>query len=345
MAGQARGWFPPLDSIGPVIEQNPLGQLSSRRWRWGAGLAVGLVALLVLAGCGGGGDETAPRAPAASGPAGAAMPPPQTNCAQRATDLASFQRVSASATAGNTICVTGDLRGEPLEITTGGTQQAPITFLGDGKTVTSGINVSANNVVVDGFVAEEPEAPGVALEGSNITLRNTTINSPREGDGDGIRFWGNNIKILHNTITDTSNDTGAHADCMQTYATDENNPASQDVLIDSNRCEQIDNNCLIAEGPNSSAGDGSGEGETKNITFSNNFCDNQAAQAVLADDVRNMVITGNQIVGQINHAFAFQNESTSGVVSNNQVRSVKYEVGMDSSSEKGYQGPAAGGGP
>jgi len=328
-----------------VIEQNPLGQLSSRRWRWGAGLAVGLVALLVLAGCGGGGDETAPRAPAASGPAGAAMPPPQTNCAQRATDLASFQRVSASATAGNTICVTGDLRGEPLEITTGGTQQAPITFLGDGKTVTSGINVSANNVVVDGFVAEEPEAPGVALEGSNITLRNTTINSPREGDGDGIRFWGNNIKILHNTITDTSNDTGAHADCMQTYATDENNPASQDVLIDSNRCEQIDNNCLIAEGPNSSAGDGSGEGETKNITFSNNFCDNQAAQAVLADDVRNMVITGNQIVGQINHAFAFQNESTSGVVSNNQVRSVKYEVGMDSSSEKGYQGPAAGGGP
>jgi len=328
-----------------VIEQNPLGQLSSRRWRWGAGLAVGLVALLVLAGCGGGGDETAPRAPAASGPAGAATPPPQTNCAQRATDLASFQRVSASATAGNTICVTGDLRGEPLEITTGGTQQAPITFLGDGKTVTSGINVSANNVVVDGFVAEEPEAPGVALEGSNITLRNTTINSPREGDGDGIRFWGNNIKILHNTITDTSNDTGAHADCMQTYATDENNPASQDVLIDSNRCEQIDNNCLIAEGPNSSAGDGSGEGETKNITFSNNFCDNQAAQAVLADDVRNMVITGNQIVGQINHAFAFQNESTSGVVSNNQVRSVKYEVGMDSSSEKGYQGPAAGGGP
>ncbi|HEY0578355.1 MAG TPA: hypothetical protein VGD73_29985 [Pseudonocardia sp.] len=328
-----------------MIEQNPLKQSRSRRWRWCAALTVGLVALLVLAGCGGGAGETAPRPPAASGPAGAANPPAHANCAQRATDLASFQRASASASPGNTVCVSGDLSGERLEITRGGSEQAPITFLGDGKTVTSGINVSADNVVVDGFVAQEPEAPGVALQGSNITLRNTTINSPREGDGDGIRFWGNNIKILHNTITDTSNDTGAHADCMQTYATDENNPASQDVLIDSNRCERIDNNCLIAEGPNSSAGDGSGEGETKNITFSNNFCDNRAAQAVLADDVRNMMITGNQIVGQINHAFAFQNESTSGVVSNNQVRSVKYEVGMDSSSEQGYRGPGAGGAP
>ena len=40
---------------------------------------------------------------------------------------------------------------------------------------------------------------------------------------------------------------------MQTFATDDNHPASQNVLIDSNRCEDIDNICLIAEGPNSEA--------------------------------------------------------------------------------------------
>jgi hypothetical protein len=99
----------------------------------------------------------------------------------------------------------------------------------------------------------------------NITLRNTVINGPRRDGGDGIRFWGDNITISHNTITGTRNRGGAHADRMQTYATDADNPASQDVVIDSNRCEMIDNNCLIVEGPNSGAGDGSGEGETSTI--------------------------------------------------------------------------------
>jgi hypothetical protein len=308
---------------------------------------VGLVAVVVvLAGCANkSGDSSSVRPPAASGAAGVGTPAAQNNCARKATDSSSLEQALNGASAGDTICVSGDLSGDRVIIAKGGSARAPITVLGDGRTVTKGITVEASNVIVDGFVAEEPEAPGVSLKGDNLTLRNTAVNSPKEGDGDGIRFWGTNIKILHNTVTDTSNDTGAHADCMQTYATDEDSPASQDVLIDSNRCEKIDNNCLIAEGPNSSAGDGSGEGEMKNITFSNNFCDNQASQAVLADDVRNMVITGNQIVGHINHAFAFQNQSTSGVVTGNQVGSVKYEVGMDSSSENGYNGPEAGGAP
>ena len=328
-----------------MIEQIPAGQWRSRQWRRAAALAVGLAAALVLAGCGKGATTgPAQPPPGPSGPAGAAAPAAQVNCTQKVGDEGALRQALSSASGGDTVCVTGDLSNTRLAITHGGSAQAPVTVLGAG-TVTKGIDVTADNVVVDGFTAAEPEAPGVSLKGNNLALRNTTINSPQDGDGDGIRFWGSNIKILHNTITDTSNDSGAHADCMQTFATDEDSLASQDVLIDSNRCEKIDNNCLIAEGPNSSAGDGSGEGESRNITFSNNYCDNQAAQAVLADDVRNMVITGNQVVGRINHAWAFQNQSTSGVVRDNQVRSVKYEVGMDSSSEEGYQGPEAGGAP
>jgi hypothetical protein len=339
-----------------VIERNTR-ERRPRRWQRSTALAVGLVAVvLALAACGtgtgagsgtstgtGGGPAPLPP-PLPSGPAGANAPA-AANCTQQVSGSAGLQQALGSVGPGDTVCLAGDLGNVRLTVDRGGSADSPIIIRGDGRTVTKGISVEADNVIVDGFVAQEPEAPGVALKGGNITLRNTTINSPRQGDGDGIRFWGSNIKIVHNTITDTSNATGAHADCMQTYATDEDNPASQDILIDSNRCEKIDNNCLIAEGPNSSAGDGSGEGETRNITFSNNFCDNRASQAVLADDVRNMTITNNEIVGDINHAFAFQNESTNGVVSGNRVSSVKYEVGMDDSSENSYNGPRPGGAP
>ncbi len=306
-------------------------------------MAVGLAAVVVLAGCGKHGSTSSPPGP--SGPAGVGTPEPQTNCTKKATDASGLERALSEASSGDVVCVTGDLGDARLKIDKGGSESSPLRVLGDGRTKVKGISVAADNVVVDGFVADEPKAPGASLKGSNITLRNTAINGPRRDDGDGIRFWGSNIRIEHNTITDTRNAKGAHADCMQTFATDDDNPASQDVLIDSNRCEKIDNNCLIVEGPNSEAGDGSGDGETRNITFSNNYCENKAAQAVLIDDTDHAVITGNEIVGDINHAFALQNKATNAVVNGNKARSVRYEVGMDRSSRSGYQGPEPGGAP
>ncbi|HEY2205404.1 MAG TPA: hypothetical protein VGH99_13115 [Pseudonocardia sp.] len=320
------------------MERNPRYRRRAARWSALAGV---LATVLVLAGCGG---STSPQAPEQGGPAGAAAPT-QANCTTKVPDASAVRQALAAANAGDTICVTGDSDDARLVVDKGGSDGSPITVLGTGKTAAKGITIEADNVVVDGFLADEPEAPGASILGSNVTLRNTTINRPIGDDYDGIRFWGNNIRILHNTITDTRNDNKAHADCMQTFATDDDHPASQGVLIDGNRCEKIANNCLIAEGPNSEAGDGSGDGESKNFTFSNNYCENKASQAVLADDIKHMVITGNQVVGRINHAWALQNESTDAEIRDNQVRSVKYEVGMDDSSEDGYQGPESGGGP
>jgi hypothetical protein len=314
-----------------------------RTRRAGRYLAAGLLAALVLAGCGTHGAATSPPAP--SGPAGVGVPAPQTGCAAKASDATGLDRALSDASGGDVVCVNGDLGDARLKIMKGGSEGAPLQVVGDGRTRIGGITVDADNVVVDGFVADQPRAPGASLKGDNITLRNTVINGPRRDDGDGIRFWGSNITISHNTITDTRNRGGAHADCMQTFATDADNPASQDVVIDSNRCEKIDNNCLIVEGPNSSAGDGSGDGETSNIIFSNNYCENKAAQAVLFDDVRHAVLAGNEIVGDINHAFALQNKATDAVVNGNKARSVRYEVGMDRSSRAGYQGPEPGGAP
>jgi hypothetical protein len=251
----------------------------------------------------------------------------------------------ANAAAGARICVTGDV-GTRLEIKKGGTAQAPITIVGDGRSVAKGITVDASNVVVEGFQVLGAEAPGIEITGNGITVRNNTVVHPTGGDFDGLRFFGSNLRIVHNTIDQITNTNGAHADCMQTYATDEGSPASRNVLIDGNRCSRIANQCLIAEGPNSSAGDGSGQGTSSNISFTNNYCDAGASQATWIDDVQNVKIAHNEIAGKQAKAFGFANKSTGAVVAANKIGAgVGYEVGMDSSSQQGYQGPRIGGEP
>jgi hypothetical protein len=51
------------------------------------------------------------------------------------------------------------------------------------------------------------------------------------------------------------------------------------------------------------------------------------------DDVQNMAVHGDDIAGQIDHAFAFQNGSTGVVIGANKLGPrVHLEVGMDDSS-------------
>jgi hypothetical protein len=241
----------------------------------------------------------------------------------------------------------GDMGATGLAVYSSGTPQAPIEIVGDGSPNFSGITIEANDVAVEGVNSVNAAAPGISILGSDVVVKNDTVISPRGGDGDGIRFWGSNIKILNNTIKDTRNINGAHADCMQTFAADAGEtPASQHVLIDSNRCEQIDNTCLIVEGPHSSANDGSDAGQTIGIVFSRNYCDNNATESVQVDDAQNMVITDNSIMGHPDHAIALQNQSTAATVGRNKLSpAVNFEVGIDNSSLPGYRGPASGGRP
>ncbi|HEX4361990.1 MAG TPA: hypothetical protein VH141_30950 [Pseudonocardia sp.] len=330
---------------------------------------LGLAAVAVLlAGCGHGGGPAGGTSESPPAPTRAAPPSPTESagptqtapdgrgairplaapagCTTTAHDADTVSRALASVQPGSTICVLGDLGDTRLSIKSSGTAKAPIRVVGDGKTVVKGITVAANFVDVFGINAINPHAPGISLAGNNITLENSTSISPHGDDGDGIRFWGSNIVIRHNTIQHTSNAHKAHADCMQTFATDEDSPASQHILIDSNRCEDISNTCLIMEGPNSEAGDGSGVGASGDVTYVNNYCQNHADEALQIDDVQNLTITGNEIAGDINHAFALQNLTTGAKVSGNKLNpAIHYEVGMDDSSKPGYQGPPSGGNP
>jgi hypothetical protein len=191
----------------------------------------------------------------------------------------------------------------------------------------------------------DAKAPGIQLIGNGITVRNNTVKRPTGGDHDGLRFFGNNIKILHNTISDINpGGGGAHADCMQTFTSDR--PSSEHVLIHGNRCEKIKNICLMAEGPGDVGDGGGGDGTSANWVISNNYCEFGAAQGIMIEAVQNVTIKNNEFVGNAAKAIGLDKEATGATVTANVLADgIKAEVGMDSSSRKGYQGPEPQGGP
>jgi hypothetical protein len=298
--------------------------------------------------------QVAPSPRPVTPPTTSARPKPRTsdasgdtslaNCTKKVTTAAALTQALSGAGAGDKICATGNM-GSRLTVSKGGTAAAPVRIVGNGSTVVKGITVNASYVQVSGFSVLGAKAPGIAIKGSNITVSHNTVKHPTGGDFDGMRFFGNNLKILNNRITDISPDGGkAHADCMQTFQN--GTPSSKNVTISGNRCERVSNMCLMAEGPGDLGDGGEGEGESSNWTFSNNYCDNNASQALMIEAVQNVTVTGNQVVGKVDKAFAFDVGSTGAKVGTNKIGpGIGYVVGMDSTSKKGYQGPAIGGGP
>ena len=274
-------------------------------------------------------------------PSPSGEPSPTSTAPKECTLHARSMADANAAKPGDVVCFDGDMAGSRLQITKGGTPEQPVTYAGNGQEV-KGITIEADNVVVDGYESNQPEAPGIELTGNNITVSHNTVTQPEGGDGDGMRFFGNHLKILGNTVSGTSNDNG-HADCMQTFASD--TPASQDVRIEGNRCEKIDNMCLMAEGPND--GEGDGNGHSDHFVIKDNFCETlQASQTLMIEDVQHCTITGNEFAASPDHAIGLAIGSTYAHVSGNKVSpGIGYEVGIDDSSMEGYEGPDPGGAP
>jgi Right handed beta helix region len=251
-------------------------------------------------------------------------------------------RAAQAAKPGDVVCFPADLSGHRLVVSKGGTPGRPVSYSGDGRAV-DGITIEADHVVVEGFRADHPTAPGIELTGTDITVRGNTVTSPQGGDGDGLRFFGDDLRIVDNRISDTANTGGRHADCLQTFASD--TPASHHVLIEGNRCERVDNMCLMAEGPDD--GEGDGHGTTSDFVIRNNYCDTrEASQTLMFEDVQHTTITGNTFAGATDHAIGLALHSTGAHVGGNTLDPhIGYEVGIDDSSRPGYQGPDPGGEP
>ena len=249
---------------------------------------------------------------------------------------------------GDVICFTGTLD-EPLRIDVGGTPDAPIVYSGDGRTRVPGIRAEADHVVIQGFVSDGADSTGIWAAGQNIVVQDNVITQVNytENDVDGIRFFGDGARVLHNEIEDLegTEDVGeAHVDCMQSFAT--SRPGSSNVVVQGNRCEDIRAQCLMAEGPNaetpSTGPTGGGEGVSRNWLFQGNYCDSYAkAQSVAFVDVQDVTIADNEMVGEGNKAFALGKDTTGTVVRDNKIgEDYGREVGFDDpSARQGYQGP------
>jgi hypothetical protein len=284
------------------------------------------------------------------------------------------------------------MNGARLEISRSGTPQQPIEVFGDGHTTVAGITIHADQVAVRGISVVGGQAPGIWIRGSGITVENNTVRHPTGGAFAGIWFFGTDLKILHNTITDIGPDSSSantdclqtaanqasipdplglvvpttpatgqcsvHAACLQTFATGPrapvpNTPVTHHALIQGNRCQRIDAQCLIVQGPHSRSGTGSGQGQSDDITFSGNYCDAHGTAAVLVDDVQNVTlrdnhIDGTELGGDLGEyrAFLLVNNANHATVEGNQLdRKVRYAVAVDDSSRPGYSGVAPIGAP
>jgi len=183
---------------------------------------------------------------------------------------------------GRVVCLSGT-SDERLTITRGGTVDAPVIYSGGGTATVRGINVEASNVIVQGFTSTHARSMGAKLLVDNITFQDNMIVHPVNTgeDTDGIRFFGDHIKIVHNTMTDISDGSnctndgcgdGPHPDCLQTWYSD-TYPTSSNVVIDGNRCEKAAAQCLMAEGPTLPDDGIQGPGQSANWIFNNNYCD------------------------------------------------------------------------
>jgi len=76
-----------------------------------------------------------------------------------------------------------------LSINRSASRISPSPCSAAARTITRGITVEASHVLIDGVRAQDPEAPGIELSGTSLTVQNSAVISPRGGDGDGIRFW------------------------------------------------------------------------------------------------------------------------------------------------------------
>lgn len=280
------------------------------------------------------------------------VPIAQTGCNAQVGNSQQLAAALSASRSGNTptrICVTGSLADTRLSVTTSGASvDAPVMVIGNGQTPVKGITVKANNVLVTGFQVIGAKAPGIEITGNNIGIFNNTVKHPVGGDYDGVRFFGSHLSIVNNTITDISPDgSGAHADCMQTF-TSGGGPPSNDVLISGNRCDNIDNQCLMVEGPGD-IGDGGDSKDTGRVSanwlYSDNSCTFNASQALMIEAVQKVKIENNAFAGKADKAIGLDIKSTGAAVSANKLTGIKAAVGMSADSKPGYQGPQPQGGP
>lgn len=164
----------------------------------------------------------------------------------------------------------------------------------------NGISCMCSDTVIDSNVVDGTDGTGIRVEGDRITVAHNQVSGSvrrAASDADGMRFFGTGIRISDHTVRDISAkgypaDGAPHTDCFQTYDSDA--PPTYRVVISGNRCQQVDEQCLIATGERGNPGVPDG---MRAIVFENNVCDVGGSQAIDVEDYPHVEIRGNTISG------------------------------------------------
>jgi parallel beta helix pectate lyase-like protein len=222
--------------------------------------------------------------------------------------------VPASCGGSGVICITTN-RSTRLDI-----NQSNVIVDGLGHTV-PGIRITGNNVTVQNFRVINAEQTGIRVEGDGITVRNNDISQVSYGtdDIDAIRFFGDDIRILDNSMYDIvkGEKFDAHVDCAQTWASPATG-SSSNIVIEGNHCQDADfSQCLMAEGPGSTDGGGGASGVSENWTVRGNHYECHANQTIAFRDIDNAVIENNNFQGSGNKAIQLTDGSSGISIQNN----------------------------
>ena len=164
---------------------------------------------------------------------------------------------------------------------------------------TSGCTIRNNRI--GGNVSQN----GIDVRGTGHIVENNEIwdirqmskylpNPPSYADADGIHFHGSNLVLKGNYIHDIpcgGDNVNTHTDCFQTFDGLTEQPKAVNVLIDSNRCENIGaiTNEILTKGMQVQNAQG--------LTVTNNiFC---AAVGMRLDGASGLVIENNELCGDL----------------------------------------------
>lgn len=275
----------------------------------------------------------------------------------RDTDLV----VSRSGTADRPITLAGG--GAPVRSVTVQADHVVVEGLtvvdGEGIVLAGGGLVARSNEVrnatADGISCEEScvdaqiegntvvgtDGTGIIVEGQRIVVRKNNVSGSvrREaGDADGVRFFGTDISIVENVITDIKDDgyvgEPPHTDCFQTF--DNSSLPTVDASIVGNICRNVDHQCLIATAEES--GMAGIIGRSQRIEFVGNICEVEGSQAVLVQWIPYVTVRDNSFAGpNLDRAAIFLDGSVGAQFFGNRVQPGVTPYELDDSSEEGFR--------
>ncbi len=204
------------------------------------------------------------------------------------------------------------------------------------------ICASCTDSIIESNTVTHAATTGISISGQRITVRENLVSATvagGDGDADGVRFFGNGLRIISNSIQDISvkgSPAAPHPDCFQTF--DTGHSATFDVDIIGNACHNVAENCLIATGDES--GNSEAPAGARSITFIGNDCVTDGDQAVNLRRWPNVDVRKNHLLGpNLKRAVLITNGSTHSTVRDNITRSDVAAVKIDDSSRPGFNSP------